>query len=496
MKERIIIVGGGIAGLSAGIYARRCGFQSTIFESHTRPGGVCTAWRRGPYLMDAGIRMIIGTAPPNPFYEFFREVGVIPACRFERIDQLHCIESEGGRQVRIYQDIEDLSNNLHEAAPEDSERIKRFIDTLADFSKFRPNLNIEPEDFSIVDGLRSLAALGPVARHFMAHWKKPLSSWLSSFRSRTIRDAFLKLYSVKDFPVLAMFTAMGWLIGGQIAKPVEGSLGVVNAMTDTYARLGGELRCGSRVKKILVDSDRAAGVRLENGKECRSDAVISAADGHATIFDMLGGRFVNSTLRGYYKDLPVFTPMITVHFGTKYDFNDEPDSICFPIKKGISIFDRTINNMNIHHGRGDGTVAPRGHSVVRVGIETDYEPWAELASSPEKYKQEKERIADEVLDSLEERYPGLARGVGARDVATPMTTERYTGNWKGAFEGWQPTTKTFGLRMKKTLPGLRNFYMAGQWVEPGGGVPAVVFSARSAMRIVCKHFKRKFTPGL
>ena len=66
-----------------------------------------------------------------------------------------------------------------------------------------------------------------------------------------------------------------------------------------------------------------------------------------------------------------------------------------------------------------------------------------------------------MIGLLDRRYPGLAAQVEMVDVATPTTFERYTGNGKGNHQGWMDTTKTFGLRMSKTLPGLENFYMAG-----------------------------------
>jgi len=97
-----------------------------------------------------------------------------------------------------------------------------------------------------------------------------------------------------------------------------------------------------------------------------------------------------------------------------------------------------------------------------------------------------------VITLLDQRFPGLAAQVEMYDVATPMTWEHYTGNWRGSFEGWLITTKTFGMRMSKTLPGLENFYMAGQWVEPGGGLPTAVMSGRNVTQIICKQDKKKF----
>ena len=88
---------------------------------------------------------------------------------------------------------------------------------------------------------------------------------------------------------------------------------------------------------------------------------------------------------------------------------------------------------------------------------------------------------------------GLADPVEMCDVETPMTFERYTGNWRGSYMGWASTTETRGMRMSKTLPGLGNFYMAGQWVEPGGGTSPAAKSGRDVIQIICKKDKRRFT---
>jgi phytoene dehydrogenase-like protein len=79
-----------------------------------------------------------------------------------------------------------------------------------------------------------------------------------------------------------------------------------------------------------------------------------------------------------------------------------------------------------------------------------------------------------------------------RDVATPVTWERYTGNWRGSYEGWLPAPGSLLKSMRKTLPGLQSFYMAGQWVEPGGGMPAAAMSGRNVIQIICKRDKVKF----
>jgi phytoene dehydrogenase-like protein len=105
---------------------------------------------------------------------------------------------------------------------------------------------------------------------------------------------------------------------------------------------------------------------------------------------------------------------------------------------------------------------------------------------------EKEQIANQVIDLLNQRFPGLATQVEMHNVATPMTWERYTGNWRGSYEGWLPSLGAFMNRMSKALPGLDNFYMAGQWVEPGGGLPTAAMSGRNVTQIICQKDKKPF----
>ena len=137
-------------------------------------------------------------------------------------------------------------------------------------------------------------------------------------------------------------------------------------------------------------------------------------------------------------------------------------------------------------------MAPAGKTVLRVGYDTDYDYWQKLYKEPEKYKAEKERIADDVIAALDKRFPGLASKIEMRDIATPMTWVRYTGNWRGSYEGWQFSAESFSGGMKKTLPGLDNFYMAGQWVNPGGGMPTAAMSGNQTIQLICSRDKKKF----
>jgi len=109
-----------------------------------------------------------------------------------------------------------------------------------------------------------------------------------------------------------------------------------------------------------------------------------------------------------------------------------------------------------------------------------------------RYEVEKKRLCADTLARLERHYPGITAQVDLTDVATPYTTWRYTLNHEGAFMGWRPTPEALRSPLPKTLPGLDNFYMAGQWVMPGGGIPPCLYSARHVIQILCRQDGKRF----
>jgi phytoene dehydrogenase-like protein len=310
-------------------------------------------------------------------------------------------------------------------------------------------------------------------------------------------DAFPLLF-LPDFPMSFMLMTFAWMHNRAAGYPVGGSLEFSRAIEQRYLHLGGEVSYKARVAKILTENDRAVGVRLEDGSEHRADYVISAADGHATIFDMLEGRYVDATIRGYYEKLLPFPPLMYIALGVNRSFSDLPPSAggtAIKLEQPISVGGVEQRYLAFQVYTFDPTLAPAGKTLVTVLIPTDYAYWSALRQNDEQYKAEKEKIADMVIALLDKRFPGMAAQIEMRDVASPTTFVRYTGNWRGSFEGWQvtPSTWSFGKVMKRTLPGLSNFYLCGHWVEPGGGLPAAAMSGRNVIQVICKKEKKPFT---
>jgi phytoene dehydrogenase-like protein len=492
-QKSIIVVGAGIAGLSAGCYGQMNGFRTRIFERHDKPGGLCTSWKRQGYTIDGCLHWLVGSRPGTNFYRIWEELGAVQGRRMIDHEESLRVERPGGKPFIVYCDIDRLEQHMKELAPRDAPVIEELTRAARTCAKYDLPVDKAPELYGTIDGSRFLIRMFPFLK-LMSKWKKiTVRDYAQRFSDPFLRNAFPLLADLPDFPMAGVLMILAWMHRKSAGYPVGGSLEFARSIERRYLDLGGEIHYCAPVVEIIAEHDAAVGVRLADGTEHRSDITISATDGHATIFDMLGGRYINSKIRSYYDELPLFPPLIHVALGVKRSFAGMPPVVVYPLDEPVTIGGRAQDHFGVEIANFDPTLAPPGKTALKVMFIADYTYWKNLRQDPERYQAEKEKIAEQVIALLDQHYPGLAGQVEMRDVATPVTWERYTGNWQGSMEGWLMTTKTFPpFRMSRTLPGLKSFYMAGQWVEPGGGVPPAAMSGRNVIQIICKREHRLF----
>jgi phytoene dehydrogenase-like protein len=494
-SRSVIIIGAGIAGLSAGIYAQLNGYRSRIYEMHSLPGGVMTSWKRKGYTIDGCVQWLMGSSPRSNLYPLYEEVGLIQDRQFFEPDVFLYFEDPAGQALTFYTDLGRLEPELVRHGPEDRAFIHEFCRAARALVGFNPPVSGSGSIMRYMLGswstLPRMVSLGPT----MLKWTgMSMSQFAARFKNPFLRRIFGNLWQ-PEMTAISLLFFLAYSSDRMNGFPIGGSLSMARAVEKRYRALGGEPLYGCRVEKILVSDGKAVGVRLGNGEEHRADRVISAADGHATIWEMLDGRYLNDTIRRVYREFKLFPPLVMVGLGVKRTFPDLPRAtggIVLELKQPFEIAGEPVERLKMTVYSFDPTLAPEGRTMVTLKTPTRYAHWKELAKDRERYEAEKERIAREFTGRLDQRFPGFAEQVEMTDVATPTTFERYTGNWQASYEGFLPTPRTARFAIPNKLPGLQNFFMAGHWVRAGGGIPTGVQMGRAAVMKICKEDGAEF----
>ncbi len=499
MGKSMIIVGGGIAGLSTGCYARMNGYNTTLFEMHSIPGGLCTAWKRKGYTFDISMHMLMGSKR-GPLQTMWQELGVLKDQQFYYHTEGTRVES-GEKILHICTDPRRLEEQMLALSPSDAKLTKEFV-RLFTGRNMMGGMSLKPAEMaSLFDKLKMMGAILPLLGTFRKYGKQTIQEFAQRFQDPFLREAVRFVIDSPGWPMLQfpMVALSGFAKSAvlEAGVPLGGSQKVIFRMADYYQKLGGEIRYKSRVKDVIIENDQAVGIRLEDGTEHRADTVVWAGDGHTVIFDILGGRYLNDEIRTMYDNWIPVKPLVHVAIGVNKDLSQEPHSTIFRLKDPITIAGEEHPWLSVIHHCFDPNMAPPGKSAVEVWYPTRYDYWEELAKDRNRYEEEKKRIADFTIAELDKRWPGFASQIEVVDVPTPATYVRYTGNWQGSPDGWYVTPENM---MKQTslrsLPGLSDFYMVGQWTVPFSGTVMAALSGRQLIQLLCKQSGQPFLTSI
>jgi phytoene dehydrogenase-like protein len=500
MAIKVDIIGAGVSGLAVGCYLQMNGFDTEIFEMHDRPGGLCTSWKRGGYTFDGCIHWLMGSSPGANLHEVWKELHAVQEREFvewEEYAQIR-IAGEGGRRVfTVYTDPARLEQEMLRLGPQDASSIRSLCGTIGKLS--RADMPVVTEKMGVLKRLGYLLPWLGLAQAMKRWSSQTMEEFCSRLKSPALAEALRLLQgggsSSGQLPVITLIMMLGFMHKGSCGYPIGGSLEFARAVQRRYLELGGRIRYNARVEKILVENGRAVGI-LCDGKEHRCQEVISCADGRTTLFDMLEGRYLSPQQRLAYESYPLFPSLIYVCLGIGRDLSALPHMSVFPLREPIVLEQGalTLRQLNLRLFTFDPTMAPPGKTAGVVMIESrgiDY--WSALrAGDPEGYKKEKQRVGELVIGALEGEFGEIERHVEVVDVATPATWRRYTGNWRGSFEGFLITPKTMMKNLGFTVPGLAGFSMHGQWVAVGGGLPPAGINGRALARKLCKKYGKRF----
>jgi phytoene dehydrogenase-like protein len=499
MKKKIAIIGGGISGLCTGSYLQMNGYETTIYELHNIPGGVCTSWKRKNYLIDFCIHWFVGSSPVVDYYKVWQELLPMDKLTFVDHEIFLKVVDEDGHSINIYSEINKFERELYNKAPEDA----KIISKLMYFARKCKKLDFEvlkaPELLSFFQKARMFLKMAPFATMMTKYGGKTIRDFAEMCTNPLLKKTLLNFF-LPDSSILFMAITLGWLDKKCAGYPLGGSQNISNLLEKRYTELGGKVRYNSHVSKIMVEQDKAKGIILKDGSEIKADIVIACGDGYNTIYNLLGGKYVDSKIEKYYTEFRLFPSHIFLAYGLSKKIDTEEINMTQIIpEEPFRVDDKTeCNSLMVRVFNFDPTINKNGNTTITVSIGTEnFNYWDTLRNTDKSiYNTEKERISKHVATILGDYFGEFEENIEMIDISTPSTVKRYTNNWKGSFEGWYPTPQVILTNFPKTLPGLNNFYLVSQWSNPGGGICQCAVSGRNIVQVLCNAEKRQFTTSI
>lgn len=527
-RKTMIVIGAGLAGLSTGCYAQMNGYDSTIFEMHSLPGGCCTSWKRKDYILDWCLCWMLGTGPDNEMNQMWQELGAVQGKKIIDFDIFNTVIGPNGDKVHFYVDPDRLEAHLLSISPADAPLIKRFC---KDLKVFRKVVNVYPflkpvGMMRVWQRLKMHIGFLPYLRCVMKSHNLLMKDFAKQFKHPFLREAMNYIFYDKHptFPLLPFYFNLAASANHNAGCPAGGSIGLAESIEDRYIALGGQMRYHCKVDKILVENDAVVGVQLKDGTTHHADIVVNAADAYTAVEKMLDGRYKDETLSTIFRELiykpnQIYKGWVTVFLGVDMDLRHTYHSASYLLTEEEAaelpgILHGNISVM-IRNQQYPG-ICPEGKSVIFASFFSDTNYWEKLnEGAPEyvkkriyterhrtpAYEEAKARAGEVIVNYLDRHFTGLKEKVECVDVSTPLTLMRYTGNFNGSVLAWDPFNEAGELlekyveRSGPVLPGLKNFYMAGHWISTGGVIRAIT-TGRHVLQFICRDDGKKFQANI
>ncbi len=495
MAKKVIIIGAGISGLTAGVYACKAGFEVEIYESHSIAGGECTGWKRNGFDIDGCIHWLTGTLKGTGLHQVWETCGALGNdIEILNHDYLTAYLHED-KLYYLYADLNKLEQELISIAPSDTKAIKKLTKAVKICQRIEVPVSKPYEFLLFRDKLKLLCKFIKVAPYIRRAGTYSAKEYVAGISSPIIKK-IIQTVLPDHLAASSLIAALGFRSKGDGGWPMGGSVEMVQRMQKKLESLGGLIHLGIEIDEIVIENGKATGVRTKKTNELKNaDYVVPAIDAHALLTKLLGGKYKDSYFdKRFNNPSGYFLASSTiVALGVEADVSSRPHCLCINLATPLQIGKATHTNMIIRHYCYDPKFTSNGKSLIEVVLpDFEFDYWNELKqSSLESYKNEKTRVLDAIVAEIQNVYPEIAGKIRMTDIATPTTFKRYCNAYKGSYMSFITVPKARPSlapdNHKGTIDGIKNMYLAGQWVFPNGGLPMAAIAGKFAIQRICKQ---------
>ena len=526
-KSRVVVVGAGIGGLTAGALLAKRGYQVTVFDQAIVPGGCASTFKRRGFTFDVGATQVAGLEPGGIHHRIFEELAIEPPTA-TYCDPACAVFLPGETEpIKIWRDAEKWREERQRQFP-GSEPFWNLLNRLFEASwRFQGRDPVLPprnvwDVWQLVSAVRPDTLITvPFTLMTVADALK-LYSLYEDKRLKTFLDLQLKLYSqvgTDETALLYAATALAVSQAPQGLFHLEGSMQVLSdRLVAGLEKYGGKLLMRHSVEQIHTELDKQYPVRLGQGfltKAAHGTKGLPACDPQdrtfalrslrkvtgVTVRNRKGKTWIESadevvanvtaqdlvrliedkSLDRYQRrveKLPQPSGAFVIYLGVKREAipADCSPHLQFLYEDGVI---GENNSLFVSVSKpGDGR-APEGQATLIASSFTDADLWWKDGQDYDRIKQQ---YTDEAIARLNSYFDLTPENIIYTEAATPRTFANYTAREKGIVGGLGQRIPTFGPFGFANRTPVKHLWLVGDSTHPGEGTAGVSYSALTVTR--------------
>lgn len=493
----VVVVGGGLGGLSAARHLQVRGYDVVVLEHHTKPGGYAHYFRASGYRFEVALHALDGLGPGGWAKPMFETLGISETIEFNQLEPFYTVAFPDF-DLDVSTDIREYIGVVAGVFPNEREGLTALFDAIKRVGHDVARFTVDRRDGIRVDQMQLLERYPDMAMAFASNWETFVGQYLDSDEAKAVVTTlwgYLGLppsrLSAGQFALtlLSYFSAGAWY-------PTGGSGAMTFAIADAIEAAGGSVYLRNKVTSIVPDGPESVTVTTNKGLVVKAKAAISNASPRSTAALLPEGLIGSNWLETIDSDVPALATF-TVHLGvgrdltaegwdhheffemSGYDIEAEYEAI---VSGDFANAGMIISNYSVI----DPGCAPEGKTVIVLTVLAPWdhnEVWGtggnldDYQNNP-RYIEEKEAVAAILIDRAAQRIPHLKESVEVTLIGTPLTNARYMLQPHGSIYGREQTVLNMMNRAGPSTP-VPNLFLAGAWVG-GGGMTAAVGSGKSA----------------
>ena len=499
----VIVIGSGLGGLSCASTLAKTGKKVVVLEQHYTAGGFTHTYDRNGYAWDPGVHYVGKVGHESKEKEIFDYVtdGKI---RWSALDKNYDRVYLGSKQYDFYSGRKEFVNRLKAQFPEEKANIDQYMKRVATVIKRVPLVLFERFLPSMIVGVYSAFLKAVLPAYF---YKSTYDVLREITQNETLIGVLTAQWGTFGLPprsssFLMHCAIVDHYIGGAY-YPAGGSSEIAKAIIPAIQAAGGEVFTYARVESIVVENDRATGVRMADGSQISAPVIVSDAGVMNTFQRLLPDSLVKKA--GYEEKLRVVSPSVA-NISVFVGLQGDAESLNLP-NRNIWIYPDEQHDKNVRDFAADQSKTPgmfisfpssrdpefsRSHPGRSTMMILSFIPFAAFETwngtnwgkRGDDYEELKSALSDRLLDALYEKLPQLKGKVDYCETGSPLTTQYYCNYQYGETYGLTHDRTRFGqhwLRPKTNIPGL---YLTGQDILSCGVLPAAISGILTAGRVL------------